>query len=56
MHVFEETVPKLSIKFGNRNSQDSHKKQYPGPALNFGFTEPQMLIKFAAEVPHLYHW
>ena len=39
--IFEETVPKLSVNFGNRNSQDSHKNQYPGPVLNFGFTEPQ---------------
>ena len=41
MCKFEEAVPKLSVNFGNRNSQDSHKDQYPGPVLNFGFTEPQ---------------
>ena len=40
--------------FGTHNSQDSYKNQYPGPVLNFGFTEPQiqwqMLIKFATEM------
>ena len=30
-------MPKLSVNFWNRNSQDSHKNQYPGPVLNFGF-------------------
>ena len=39
--MFEETVPKLSVNFGNRNSQDTHKNQYPGPVLNFGLTKPQ---------------
>ena len=37
----EETVSKLSVNSGNRNSQDSHKHQYPDLVLNFGFTEPQ---------------
>ena len=37
---FEETVLKLPDNFGNRNSQDSHKNQYPNPILNF-ITEPQ---------------
>ena len=40
-YIFEETLPKLSVKFGNRDSQDSHKNQYPDPVLNFGFTEQQ---------------
>ena len=40
-YLFEETMPKLSVSFRNYNSQDSHKNQYPGPVLNFGFTEPQ---------------
>ena len=44
--VFEETVPKLSVNFGNHNSQDSHKKQHPSLVLNFGFTEPQYSDKF----------
>ena len=35
---FKETVPKLSVNSGNRNSQGSHKNQYPDPVLNFGFT------------------
>ena len=39
--IFEKTMPKLSENYGNRNSQDSHKNQYPGPVLNFSFTEPQ---------------
>ena len=39
--IIEETVPKCSRNFGNHNSQDSHKNQYPGPVLNFDFTEPQ---------------
>ena len=39
--IFEETVPKLSVAFGNCNSLDSHKNQYPSPVLNFGFKEPQ---------------
>ena len=39
--IFEETMRKLSVNFGNRSSQESHKNQYPGPVLNFGFTEPQ---------------
>ena len=43
--IFQETVPKLSVNVGNRNSQDSHKTltrtDYSGPVLNFGFTEPQ---------------
>ena len=40
-----------AIIFGNHITQDSHKNQYPGPVLNFGFTEPQYsLIKFAAEL------
>ena len=30
---------KLSVNFGNRTSQDSHKIQYPGAVLNIGFTE-----------------
>ena len=34
-------ITKLSVNFGNRSSSDSHKNQYPGPDLNFGFTEPQ---------------
>ena len=37
----KETVSKLSVNPGNRNSHDSHKNQYPDPVLNFGFTEPQ---------------
>ena len=39
--IFEETKPKLSVNFGNLNSQDFHKNQYPSPICNFGFTEPQ---------------
>ena len=39
--IFEETVPKLSVNFGNRNSQDSHKNRYLNPVLNFSFTAPQ---------------
>ena len=39
--IFEETVPKLLVNFRNRNSQDSHKNQYPGPVLNFSFTKSQ---------------
>ena len=38
---FEQTVPKLSVNSGNPNSQDSHKKLYPDPVLNFGLTDPQ---------------
>ena len=33
--IFEETVPKLSVNGGNRNSQDSHKNQYPGLRLSW---------------------
>ena len=39
--IFEETMPKLSVNFGNHISQDSHKNQYPGTICNFGFTELQ---------------
>ena len=40
-------MPKLSVNSGTLNSQDSHKNQYPDPALNYGFMEPQykMLLK-----------
>ena len=34
-------MPKLSVNFGNRISQDSHKNQYSGPICNSGFTAPQ---------------
>ena len=37
--TFVETVPKLSVNFGNRNSQDSQKNQSHGPVVNFSFTE-----------------
>ena len=49
--IFEETVPKLSENFGNSNSQDSHKNQYPGPVLNLGFTEPQHCDKSWLNMP-----
>ena len=39
--TFEETMPKLSVNFGNDISRDSHKNQYPGPICNFGFTASQ---------------
>ena len=39
--IFEETMPKLSVNFGNHISQDSHKNQYPGPVCNFGSAAPQ---------------
>ena len=54
--TFEETMPKLSVNFGNHISQDSHNNQYSAPVCNFGFTVQQMLIKFAAELPYLFHW
>ena len=38
---FEETMPKLSVNFGNHISQISHKNQYPSPVCNFDFTAPQ---------------
>ena len=38
---FKETFPKLSVKSGNNNSQDSHENQYADPVLNFGFTGQQ---------------
>ena len=34
--IFEETMPKLSVNFGDRISQDLHKNQYPCPVCNFG--------------------
>ena len=37
-YIFKDTMPKLSVNFGNHISQDSHKNQYPGPICNFGFT------------------
>ena len=49
--IFIEIVPKLSVNFGNRNSQDSHKNQYPSSALNFGFTEPQYSYKCWLNLP-----
>ena len=34
--IFEGTMPKLAVNFGNHISQlDSHKNQYPGPVCNF---------------------
>ena len=43
-YIFEETMPKLSVSFGNPISKDSHKNQYPCPVCmvcNFGFIAPQ---------------
>ena len=40
LNVYLKKLPKLSVHFGNRNSQGS-QNQYPDPVLNFGFTEPQ---------------
>ena len=48
---FKEIVPKLSVNFGNRVSQDSHKNQYPGPDCNFGFTVPQYSDKCWSNLP-----
>ena len=45
--IFEETLPKLSVNFGNHNSQDSHKN----PVLNFSFTEPQCSDKCWSKLP-----
>ena len=57
--IFEEMVLKLSVNFGNRNSQDS-QEPISQPCLEFWFYRTtiqwQILIKFAAEVPYLYHW
>ena len=36
----------MLVNFRNRNLQDSHKNQYPGPFLNFGFTDPQYCDKY----------
>ena len=49
--IFEEIVSKLSVNFGNRNSQDSHKNWYPNPVLNFGFTEPKYSDKCCSNLP-----
>ena len=53
--IFEETMPKMLVNFGNHISQDSHKNQYSSPVCNFGFTVPQV-FKFDAEVQCLSHW
>ena len=34
-------MSKLSVNYGNRNLQDSHKNQNPDPVWNFDFTESQ---------------
>ena len=39
-YIFKETMPKLSVNFGNHVSQDSHRNKYPGSGCNFGFTVP----------------
>ena len=39
--IFEETESKLSVNFGNYNSQDFHKNQSPNRVWNFSFMEPQ---------------
>ena len=52
--IFEETVPKLSAKFGR---QDSHKNQDPGSILHFHF----IIDRYWTNLPlkchsYLYHW
>ena len=39
--AFLKKLQQMSVNFGNRISQNSHKNQYPGPVCKFGFTEPQ---------------
>ena len=39
--IFEATMPKFSVNFGNNISQDSHKNRYPGTVCNFSFTASQ---------------
>ena len=48
-------MPNLSGNFGNRNPQDSHKNQYPSPALNFGMMEPQYNDKLRSNLPWKCH-
>ena len=43
--ILEEKKIKLSVNFGNHNSQDSHKNRYLGPVCNFGFTASQYIEK-----------
>ena len=50
-YIFEETMPNLSVNFGNHVSQDSHKNQYSGPVCNFSFTEPQNSEKCWSNLP-----
>ena len=49
--IFEETMPKLSVNFGNHISQDSHKNQYPGSVCNFGFTASQYSDRCWSNLP-----
>ena len=41
VYLKKKTVLILSVKFGNCDSQDSHKDQYPGLVLSFCFAESQ---------------
>ena len=54
-YIFEETMPKLSVIFGNHISQDSYKNQYPGPVCYFGFTAPQYSDKCWSNLPPKRH-
>ena len=53
--IFEETMPKLSVDFGNHISQDSYKNQYPSPVCNFSFTAPQYGDKCWSNLPPKCH-
>ena len=50
-YIFEETLPKLLINFGNYNLQNSHKTQYASPVCNFGFTAQQYSDKCWSNLP-----
>ena len=53
--IFEETMPKLSVNFGNYIAQDSHNHQNPGPVCNFCFTAPQY-HNTVTNVDQICHW
>ena len=56
--IFEETLPKLSVNFGNHISQATLiRTNIPAPSVISVFCTTiqwQMLIKFAAEMPYLF--
>ena len=49
--VYRRNCAKIVSSFGNGDSQDSHKNQYLGPVLHFGFTEPQYRGKCWSNLP-----